>query len=45
MATRMRAPADEIVISDVEQLKAISDPLRLRLIEIASEDPGRPWTA
>jgi predicted ArsR family transcriptional regulator len=45
MATRMRAPTDEIVISDVEQLKAISDPLRLRLIEIASEDPGRPWTA
>ena len=41
----MKAPTDEIVISDVEQLKAISDPLRLRLIEIASADPGRPWTA
>ena len=45
MAKRARPAADEVVISDVEQLKAISDPLRLRLIEIASEDPSRPWTA
>jgi DNA-binding transcriptional ArsR family regulator len=45
MARRIRAANDEIVISDVEQLKAISDPLRLRLIELASDDPGRPWTA
>ena len=45
MATRAKAPTDEIIISDVEQLKAISDPLRLRLIEIASEDPARAWTA
>lgn len=45
MTKRTKAPSDEILISDVEQLKAISDPLRLRLIEIASDDPGRPWTA
>ncbi|HJP71449.1 MAG TPA: helix-turn-helix domain-containing protein [Candidatus Limnocylindria bacterium] len=45
MPRRAKGAADEVIISDVEQLKAISDPLRLRLIEIASDDPSRSWTA
>jgi DNA-binding transcriptional ArsR family regulator len=42
---RRRPAVDEIVITDVEQLKAISDPLRLRLLEISSHDPTRSWSA
>ena len=38
-------PAPEMVITDVEQLKAISDPLRLQLLERISGEPGRTWTA
>jgi len=38
-------PAPEMVITDVEQLKAISDPLRLQLLERISGDPRRAWTA
>lgn len=38
-------PATEMVISDVEQLKAISDPLRLRIVELMGEAPVRGWTA
>jgi DNA-binding transcriptional ArsR family regulator len=38
-------PAAEMVITDVEQLKAISDPLRLQLLERISGEPGRTWTA
>ena len=38
-------PAAEMVITDVEQLKAISDPLRLQLLERISGEPGRGWTA
>jgi DNA-binding transcriptional ArsR family regulator len=38
-------PAAEMVITDVEQLKVIGDPLRIRLIEIMAEDPRRGWTA
>jgi DNA-binding transcriptional ArsR family regulator len=34
-----------MVISDVEQLKAISDPLRLQLLERISGEPRRGWTA
>jgi len=41
----MAEARDELVISDVETLKAITDPLRLKLIEIASKDPKRSWTA
>ena len=38
-------PAPEMVITDVEQLKAISDPLRLQLLERISGEPRRGWTA
>jgi hypothetical protein len=34
-----------MVISDVEQLKAISDPFRLQLVEAMAEPPARTWTA
>jgi DNA-binding transcriptional ArsR family regulator len=40
-----REPRPEMVISDVEQLRAISDPLRIRLIEAMAELPLRGWTA
>lgn len=35
----------EMLLTDVEQLKAISDPLRLRLLELMAEDQVRTWTA
>ncbi len=38
-------PATEMVITDVEQLKVIGEPLRIQLIEIMAEDPRRGWTA
>ena len=38
-------PRPELVITDVEQLRAISDPLRIRLIEAMAELPLRGWTA
>jgi DNA-binding transcriptional ArsR family regulator len=38
-------PPLEMVIGDVEQLKAISDPLRLQLLERIAGDPRRAWTA
>ncbi len=44
MAKR-KEPAAEVVITDVEQLKAISDPLRLQIIERMGEEPIRSWTA
>jgi DNA-binding transcriptional ArsR family regulator len=34
-----------MLITEVEQLKAISDPLRLRLVEAMAEDLERAWTA
>jgi DNA-binding transcriptional ArsR family regulator len=34
-----------MVLTDVEQLKAMSDPLRLRIVETMLEPPLRPWTA
>jgi len=45
MPKKDAAPPLEMVITDVEQLKVIGDPLRLRLIETMAEDPGRGWTA
>lgn len=44
---RTSAPTEpvEMLLTDVEQLKAISDPLRLRLLELMAEDQGRTWTA
>lgn len=38
-------PPTEMTITSVEQLKVISDPLRIRLIEIMAEDPQQGWTA
>jgi DNA-binding transcriptional ArsR family regulator len=34
-----------MLLTDIEQLKAISDPARLQMLEIMSEPPLRPWTA
>ncbi len=42
------SPADppaEMLITDVEQLKAVSDPLRIQLLELMGEAPVRGWTA
>jgi DNA-binding transcriptional ArsR family regulator len=38
-------PASDMVITDVEQLKAISDPLRLQLLERIAGESRRGWTA
>jgi Fe2+ or Zn2+ uptake regulation protein len=38
-------PDAERVIDDLEQLRAISDPLRLSLIDLMSTHPDRGWTA
>jgi DNA-binding transcriptional ArsR family regulator len=34
-----------MVITDVEALKVISDPLRLEILELVSSDTARTWTA
>ncbi len=39
------APPAEMLITDLEQLKAVSDPLRLQLLEHMGEPPVRAWTA
>lgn len=44
-ARELPEPAAEMVITDVEQLKAISDPLRLQLLERIAGEPRRGWTA
>jgi DNA-binding transcriptional ArsR family regulator len=38
-------PSDEMVITDVDQLKAVSDPLRLQLLDAMADDVRRGWTA
>ena len=38
-------PDAERLIDDVEQLRTISDPLRLSLIDLMSTNPERGWTA
>lgn len=43
--TEVDAPDAERVISDVETLKAISDPLRLRIIETMVTRQDAPWSA
>ena len=35
----------EMVLTDVEQLKVIGDPFRIRIIEAMAEDPELGWTA
>ena len=44
-ARQLPEPASDMVITDVEQLKAISDPLRLQLLELIAGEPRRGWTA
>ena len=48
MTTRSKTaekPTAEFLITDVEQLKAVSDPLRLQIIDTMAEPPVRGWTA
>ena len=45
MPKRATPPVGEMVITDVEQLKVIGEPLRLQLIEVMAIDPVRGWTA
>ena len=44
MSTKSK-PRPEMVITDVEQLRAISDPLRVRIVEAMADLPLRGWTA
>ena len=39
-----RAPIER-VIDDLEALRAVSDPLRLKIVELTAADPDRGWTA
>jgi len=43
-APEVQAPDAERVISDVETLKAISDPLRLRILELMVTRPNSAWS-
>ena len=45
MATKSKQPRPEMVITEVEQLRAISDPLRVRIVEAMADLPLRGWTA
>lgn len=46
MAQRTRhAPLPELVLTDVSQMKALSDALRLQIVEVMHEDPDRAWAA
>ena len=46
MATKKsKLPRPEMVITDVEQLRIISDPLRVRIVEAMADLPLRSWTA
>jgi DNA-binding transcriptional ArsR family regulator len=45
MTKPSKEPRPELVITDVEQLRAISDPLRVRIIEAMGDLPLRGWTA
>ena len=42
---RTAQTATEMVITDVEALRVISDPLRLEILELVSSDVERTWTA
>lgn len=43
---RSRTPAPmERTIDDLESLRTISDPLRLKILELTSSDPTRAWSA
>ncbi len=43
--TTTDSPAPELLLTEIEQLKAISDPVRLQMIELMAEPPIQPWTA
>jgi DNA-binding transcriptional ArsR family regulator len=43
--TKPATPAAELLLTEIEQLKAISDPVRLQMLEIMAEPPIQPWTA
>jgi DNA-binding transcriptional ArsR family regulator len=36
---------DEVIIKDLEMLKAVSDPVRIRILSVACRDLTRGWTA
>lgn len=38
-------PASELILTTVAQLRALSDALRLQLVEVMGADPARTWTA
>lgn len=44
-ARALAEPSEEMVITDVDQLKAVSDPLRLQLLDVLADDVLRGWTA
>jgi DNA-binding transcriptional ArsR family regulator len=44
-ADRPPGPADAIVLGDVEQLRALADPLRLEILDVMGQHPSRGWTA
>jgi DNA-binding transcriptional ArsR family regulator len=44
-ATSRSQPAAELLITDVEQLKVMADPLRLRIVELMGEVPVHAWAA
>jgi DNA-binding transcriptional ArsR family regulator len=45
MTRKSSSARAEVVIDDIEMLRAISEPLRLRILDLASADPDRSWTA
>lgn len=45
MSAAAKRPRPEMVVTDVEQLRAISDPFRVRIIEAMGDLPLRGWTA
>jgi DNA-binding transcriptional ArsR family regulator len=44
-ARKPTEPRAELLITDVEQLKVMADPLRLRIVELIGEAPVRAWAA
>jgi DNA-binding transcriptional ArsR family regulator len=44
-ATSPHQPRPELLLTDVEQLKVVSDPLRIQIIETMGDAPIRGWTA
>jgi DNA-binding transcriptional ArsR family regulator len=36
---------DALLVSDVEQLRALADPLRIEILDVMGQHPIRSWTA